>query len=305
METRCGPSLLLGVLVLMAAGGCAWNVDAARALRTAAGRTDLRTGPSDEHNRVTVLPPGIPLWAVDSKNGFYQVELSGLLHAWVHESQISALDHSVGRPSPCDTTNLLPRSGAGQPWRACTWPQRGPAVRQNWTTGPEWTSRAACDTSRSAPADQRPVTWAVERRRSPTDWSRSPSACFHQQRGWQVSFRRRADDADPHATKARARGKSRGRPRSRWPGPGASAPSGLKEKGRQSGHRAAARELLTTAARACAVAHLRHSVGPTAQQGAECWSGLAASENVAADFFLASTHPIGRGDRIGLFGTET
>jgi len=79
---------------------------AARAVVTTEPRTDLRTGPSKAHNRITVLPPGITLWADDFVDGFYRVPLAPVLHAWVSQGHVKPLDRSVPRPAVQDLRDI-------------------------------------------------------------------------------------------------------------------------------------------------------------------------------------------------------
>ena len=89
------PVTAVALALVLVSGGPA---SAARVLLTTEPRTDLRTGPTREHDRVTVLAPGVRLWAEDFTDGFYRVRLAPTLTAWVEQGHVRALERSVARP---------------------------------------------------------------------------------------------------------------------------------------------------------------------------------------------------------------
>lgn len=288
---------------------------AARALQTAAGRTDLRTGPTEEHVRVTVLPAGIPLWAVDYKSGFYCVQLSALLHAWVHETQVTPLDRAVAQPAPCDITDISSRGS-----------EQGTVVSLTMANVRPWRVRQELDPPtlkldlfgvrlrhygvRQLPDDR--CVWAIEARQIADDWAELTfRLLFHQQRGWQVSFRDgqlmlliRDGYQEPGLEgKLIVIDPGHGGPDS-----GAVGPTGLKEKDVNLAIALRLAELLrSSGARVKLLRTADTSVGPAgAGKREELEARLAASEHLDADFFLSiHNNAIGGGDPARAYGTET
>ncbi len=60
----------------------------AQALVTTESDTRLRTGPSENHDRLCVLPAGIPLWAVGKQGQWYHIQLCPAVDAWVYEATV-------------------------------------------------------------------------------------------------------------------------------------------------------------------------------------------------------------------------
>ncbi len=289
--------------------------DAARAINTAARRTDLRTGPSKEHNRVTVLPAGIRLWAIGWKNGWYRVELSALLSAWVHESQVTSLDRAIPRPALADITDISCRGaeegtvasvymGTTRPWRVRQ--ELDPPALKLDIFG----ARLKRYGVRQLPSDQ--CTWAVVPRQIAEDWVEITFRLLHhQQRGWQVSFdgkslmllMRSGYEGPGLAGKFIIIDPGHGGPDS-----GAVGPTGLKEKDANLTIALRLGEMLTSAgARVRLLRTTDRSVGPAdAGKRAELEARLSASENQGADLFLSvHNNAIGGGNASRAYGTET
>ncbi|MCD6361298.1 MAG: N-acetylmuramoyl-L-alanine amidase [Armatimonadetes bacterium] len=314
MRLRCSWIALVGVLVLMVISGDS-PAAASRALHTAAKRTDLRTGPSKEHNRVTVLPAGIALWAVGYEHGWYKVELSRLLHAWVHESQVTPLDRSIPRPSPADITDISCRGaeegtaasiymGSARPWRVRQ--ELDPPALKLDIFG----ARLRRYGVRQLPGDR--CTWAVVPRQVADDWVEITfRLLFHQQRGWRMSF-----DGKRLVLLIRSGYQGAGvagkliviDPGHGGPDTGAVGPTGLKEKDANLAIALRLGELLVNSG-----AHVRllrttdTSVGPPdAGKRGELEARLAASEVPGVDLFLSiHNNAVGGGDPARAAGTET
>lgn len=298
---------------MLAGGGPAL---AARVLLTTEPRTDLRTGPTRNHPRVTVLPPGIRLWAEDQRDGFYHVRLSSALTAWVEQGHVRALDRSVPRPpvqslgemqfraEPIGTIATLP---IGEPvaWRVSQQLEPPALVLDLFRV------KLAHYGTYQFPDDR--TVWAVTSRPLGEDCSQVVFYLYAgQQRGWRVSqadehFRllARAPYDDPTiAGKVIVIDPGHGGSDS-----GAVGPTGLREKdanlrialqlGAILTHRGAIPRLLRE--HDC-------SVGPPgAAQRVELEARLAASERQAdSDFFLSiHNNAIGRGNRHSAYGTES
>ncbi len=302
-----------GLIVVLLCGALA--ADASRALHTAARRTDLRTGPSKEHNRVTVLPSGIRLWATGWQNGWYKVELSRLLNAWVHESDVTALDRSLPKPGPVDITDISCRGadagtvasvymGSNRPWRVRQ-EVSPPALKLDI-----FGARLKRYGVRQLPSDQ--CTWAAVPRQVADDWVEITfSLLHHQQRGWQVGFRdnqmqlliRSGYDGTSMAGKFIIVDPGHGGPDS-----GAVGPTGLKEKAANLAIAIRLGELLTSAgARVRLLRTSDRSVGAAwVGKRGELEARLSASENQGADLFLSiHNNAVGGGNAATAFGTET
>lgn len=289
--------------------------NAARAVNTAARRTDLRTGPSKEHNRVTVLPAGIRLWATDWKDGWYRVQLSGLLSVWVHESQVTALDRAITKPALADITDISCRGaeegtvasiymGTTRPWRVRQ--QLDPPALKLDIFG----ARLKRYGVRQLPTDQ--CTWAVVPRQIAEDWVEITFRLLaHQQRGWQVSF-------DGKRLMLLMRSGYEGLelagkfiiidPGHGGPDTGAVGPTGLREKDANLAIALKLGELLTSAgARVRLLRTTDTSVGPAdAGKRGELEARMAASENQGADLFLSiHNNAIGGGNASRAYGTES
>ena len=288
---------------------------AARAINTAAGRTDLRTGPTKEHNRVTVLPPGIRLWAVDYKDGWYRVELSKLVSAWVHQSEVTPLDRGIPRPGPSDITDISCRGadegtiasiymGSARPWRVRQ--ELDPPALKLDIFG----ARLRRYGVRQLPSDR--CTWAVVPTQITDDWVEiSFRLLNHQQRGYQVGF-------NGDQLTLFIRGPYEGRsvqgkfiildPGHGGTDSGAVGPTGVREEDVNLGIAIRLGQLLTSAgARVRMLRTADSSVGPPgASQRAELEARLAASENRGADLFLSiHNNAIGSGSSSAAYGTET
>ena len=110
-STRRGGAWWALTLVLAMATLSALPATAARAVVTTEPRTDLRTGPTRDHDRITVLPPGIKLWADDYVDGFYRIPLTPMLTASVEEAHVRLLDRSVPRPATQAVEDISLRGG--------------------------------------------------------------------------------------------------------------------------------------------------------------------------------------------------
>ncbi len=307
--------LALAALMIITLLGVA-PARAARVLVTSEPRTDLRIGPTREHQRVTVLPPGIRLWAEDFSRGFYQVRLASALTAWVEQGHVQPLDPSVSRPPVQSVGEVELR--AEETGTILSVPIEEPvAWRIRQQIDPPalvldlFRVRLAHYGTRQFPTDR--TMWASTSRRMSDDWSQ---LVFYlnggQQRGCRVGqtdgrFRLlvRAPYADPEIA---------GKVVVIDPGHGGSdrgavGPTGLREK--DVNLRIALQLAVILCRRGATPRLLRESdrsVGPPGSpQRVELEARLAASELQAdADFFLSiHNNAVGRGSRHSAYGTES
>ena len=303
---------MIALLLIALSGASAF---AARAVLTTEPRTDLRTGPSKSHNRITVLPPGITLWADDYVDGFYRLPLTPVLHAWVSQDHVRPLDRSVARPAVQDVSDIsvkgvqagsvaVMRIGRPIAWRVTQ--QLHPPVLTLDLFG----ARLARYGVRQLPSDR--CTWAVTAEQMADGWARITfNLTFNQQRGWrvvqkdgtlQLLIRQPYDD-----------GWLKGKVVVIDPGHGGSdngavGPTGLREK---DVNLRIARKLSDLLVSKGAIPRLLRAgdtdVGPNGgSQRQELEARLAASEQPDADFFLSiHNNAIGSGNPTTAFGTET
>jgi len=81
----------------------------AQLLVTTDSDTRLRAGPSEDHNRVCVLPAGVPLWALGKQGQWYHVRLCPSLDAWVYDTTVK----STGQSQPPALANIGSMSLSG------------------------------------------------------------------------------------------------------------------------------------------------------------------------------------------------
>lgn len=74
----------------------------AQLLVTVSDDTRIRTGPSEEHNRLCVLPAGVPLWALGKRGDWYHLRLCPSLDAWVFHATV----RPTGRTRPLEPARL-------------------------------------------------------------------------------------------------------------------------------------------------------------------------------------------------------
>ncbi|MFW5868509.1 MAG: N-acetylmuramoyl-L-alanine amidase family protein [Armatimonadota bacterium] len=278
-------------------------------------RTDLRTGPSNAHNRITVLPPGITLWADDAESGFYRLPLSPLLHAWVSQDHVRALDRSVPRPAVQEVSDIsvkgieagslaVIRLAKPVAWRVTQ--QLHPPVLTLDLFG----ARLARYGVRQLPSDR--CTWAVTAEQVADRWARITfNLTFNQQRGWRVVHKdgalqfliRRPYEAGWLDGKVIVVDPGHGGSDN-----GAVGPTGLREK--DVNLRIARKLSNLLISKGAVVRMLRTTdtaVGPAGgSQRQELEARLAASEQPDADFFLSiHNNAVGSGNPSTAFGTET
>lgn len=310
----CVPLAFAAVVALaLICGGPAL---AARVLLTTEPRTDLRTGPTRNHERVTVLPPGIRLWAEDFSDGFYHVRLTASLTAWVEQGHVRALDRTVERP-PVQSLGGIDLRGEAIGTIASVPIDEPVAWRVRQQINPPalvldlFRVRLGECGTRQLPGDR--SVWAVTSQQMTDDWAQ---VVFYlnggQQRGWRVSqsdgqFRLlvRAPYDDPGiAGKVVVIDPGHGGSDS-----GAVGPTGLREK--DVNLRIALQLGAILSQRGAVPRLLREtdcSVGPPGcAQRVELEARLAASERQAdADFFLSiHNNAVGRGNRNSAYGTES
>jgi len=98
LDRLCAVSLcLLPALIVSPVG-------ASRRLETTTQYCAVRTGPSTDYNRITMLMPSVPLWAEDKQGDWYRVRLHQALEGWVHQEDLRASDRQ-GRPM-ADVANI-------------------------------------------------------------------------------------------------------------------------------------------------------------------------------------------------------
>ncbi|MFO7946710.1 MAG: N-acetylmuramoyl-L-alanine amidase [Armatimonadota bacterium] len=86
-------SKLMGAFFALLLFGCLCApAAAARGVVTTELRNPIRSGPSAEYARITVLPAGVKLWATDKEGQWYRIRLSSVLEAWTHEGNVDVLD---------------------------------------------------------------------------------------------------------------------------------------------------------------------------------------------------------------------
>ncbi|MBD3293271.1 MAG: hypothetical protein GF393_10125 [Armatimonadia bacterium] len=302
---------LVVILVLVSGLPC----PAARAVRTCEPRTDLRTGPSREHNRITVLPPGITLWADDYVDGFYRVPLSPFLRAWVSEGHVTPLDRSVARPAMQEVRDISVK-GVDAGSVAVMRLARPVAFRVTQQLQPPvltldlFGTRLARYGVRQLPSDR--CTWAVTAEQVADGWARITfNLTFSQQRGWRVVqgdgtlqlLIRRPYEGTSLDGKVIVIDPGHGG----WDS-GAVGPTGVREK--EVNLRIAMKLTSLLMRKGAVVRMLRENdsaVGAeVGTQRAELEARLAASEHPDADFFLSiHNNAVGSGNPASAFGTET
>lgn len=313
-EASTRPHAPLWIVALVLAAAIA-PAEAARAVVTNDARTDLRTGPSTAHNRITVLPPGITLWAEDLDDGFYRVPLSPLLHAWVATDQVRPLDHSVPRP-PVQRLGDVSVQGIEAGTLATLRIARPVAWRVRQQLQPPALVLDLFGVSlarygvRQLPSDR--SVWAIEAEQITDGWAQLTfNLTFSQQRGWRVV---QQDGSLQFLIRRPYEGASlQGKvividPGHGGPDSGAVGPTGVREK---DVNLRIARELVTLLQGRGAVPRLLRTADATVGQGAysrrgELEARLAASEQPDADFFLSiHNNAVGSGNAATAYGTET
>lgn len=310
-RSRLGPIAMALLLVLASALPCL----AARAIRTTEPRTDLRTGPSRAHNRITVLPPGITLWAEDHVDGFYRVPLSPFLRAWVSEDHVTPLDRSVPRPAVQEVTDISLKGvdagsvaviGLAKPVAFRVSQQLQPPVLTLDLFGVKLARYGV----RQLPSDR--CTWAVTAEQVADGWARITfNLTFSQQRGWRVA---QGDGKLQFLIRRPYEGASLdGKVIVIDPGhggwdSGAVGPTGVREK---DVNLRIAMKLTSMLMREGAIVRMLReddsAVGAASgTQRAELEARLAASEHPDADFFLSiHNNAVGSGNPATALGTET
>ncbi len=89
---------------------CSIPLYAARAVITTSPKSPIRSGPSKEFMRMTVLPSGVKLWAIGREGSWYKVTLCQALDGWIGASNIRELDAGV----TLDTARLTDMSVSAQ-----------------------------------------------------------------------------------------------------------------------------------------------------------------------------------------------
>ena len=291
------------------------TADAARALRTASNRTDLRSGPSKQYNRVTVLPRGIKLWAITKRGAWYRVRLSKLLESWVSEGQVEPLSRDV--PPPAGRVTDLFIQGADEGSQATIYLSAPVPFRVRQLLDPPELKLDLFSTSlarygvRQFPSDL--CTSSVVARQIADDWAELTFRLnFHQQRGWRVSF----TDAGHMLFLIRSPYQRQGLEgkliildpgHGGWDS-GAVGPTGLREKeANLIIAEGLYRMLLTRGAQVKMLRDRDQSVGTAHRdKRGELEARLAASEHLDADLFLSiHNNAVGSGNPNRAFGTET
>ncbi len=302
-------------LALIVAGVFAMPATASRTVVTREPRTDLRTGPSRDHNRITVLPPGIRLWADDYEDGFYRIPLAPVLHAWVSQDHVRPLDRSVPRPAVQDLKDISVKGI--RPGSVAVLRLESPVayrfiqqVQPPRLTLDLFGVRLARYGVRQLASDR--CTWAVEAEQVMDGWARLTfHLTFNHQRGWRITqsdgtmqllIRRPYADASIDG-KVIVVDPGHGGSDS-----GAVGPSGLREK---DVNLRIAQRLTSLLMRQGAVVRLLRetdaAVGPDGgTQRKELEARLAASEQPDADLFISiHNNAVGSGNPATAYGTET
>ncbi len=305
----------IGLVVVLLVGVAIVPATAERAVKTTHPRTDLRTGPSREHNRITVLPPGIRLWADDYVDGFYRVPLCPVLHAWVSREQVQPLDRSLPRPQIHAVTDISVKGI--EPGSLATIRLAEPvAYRVRQQLHPPalildlFGVNLARYGVRQRPSDR--CTWAVVAEQVADGWAQVTfHLTFSQQRGWRVT---QHDGALMLLIRNPYRGDTLDHkvivldPGHGGRDSGAVGPTGVREK--DVNLRIALRLVELLAERGATARLLRDSDRALSPGGAsqreELEARLAASEQPDADLFLSiHNNAVGSGDPARAFGTET
>jgi N-acetylmuramoyl-L-alanine amidase len=300
---------------MLMAGVCVMPSLASRALLTTEPRTDLRTGPSREHNRITVLRPGVTLWADDLVDGFYRLPLCPMLHAWVSRDHVRPLDRTKPR-APVHRLKDVSVKGI-EPGTLATLRIAEPVVyRVRQQLHPPalvldlFGVQLARYGVRQLPSDR--CTWSIEAEQICDRWAQLVfHLTFSQQRGWRVVQKdgtlqlliRRPYMGTSLEGKVVVIDPGHGGPDS-----GAVGPTGVREK--DVNLRITRRLAPMLGQRGAIVRLLRESdvaVGPDGgDQRDELEARLAASEQPDADLFLSiHNNAVGSGDPSRAFGTET
>ncbi len=305
----------LALLTAVMSGAAIPPAVAERAVVTTDPRTDLRTGPSRAHNRITVLPPGITLWADDFVDGFYRVPLAPVLTAWVDADQVRPLDRSVPRPASARVRDISLRGVDAGTVVVIKLPRAVPFRVRQEVYPPRlvldlFDVELACYGVRQLPSDR--CVWAVTASQVADRWAQLTfNLTFNQQRGWRVSHHeselqfliRRPYEGDSLQGKVIIIDPGHG-----GADRGAVGPSGIREK---DVNLRIARHLATMLTRSGAVVRMLRetdrSVGPPGgEKREELEARLAASERIDGDFFLSiHNNAVGSGDPMSSYGTET
>ncbi len=290
-------------------------VDATRAVVTADPRTDLRVGPGTEYNRITVLPPGITLPAEGPEEDFYRVPLNPLLHGWVAQDQVRALDPSQPPPAVQPLRDISVQGTDQGTVATLNIPEPVPFRVRQRIQPPAlildlFGVRLARYGVRQFPSDL--ATSTIEAEQIADGWAQITFHLnFDQQRGWRVvqqdgSLRlliRRPYEGGSLAGKVIVIDPGHGGPDS-----GAVGPTGVRES---DVNLRVARELAAILQQRGAVPRMLRTgdttvgEGPYSRRG-ELEARLAASEQPDADFFLSiHNNAVGSGRAATVQGTET
>ncbi len=104
-DGRLLTTLMVGLWAGMGLLASAPPALSARLLQTSTTYADVRTGPTVDHHRVTVLDKGVPLWAEDKSGEWYKVRLHQALTGWVHQNHVTSGAAADRRPV-ADVTSI-------------------------------------------------------------------------------------------------------------------------------------------------------------------------------------------------------
>ncbi|MBC7288247.1 MAG: N-acetylmuramoyl-L-alanine amidase [Armatimonadetes bacterium] len=100
----------MAVALLVLAVG--WSAAGAQVVVTKTNDCAVRAGPGEEYDRICVLPPGVRLWAMGLKSGWYHVRLCPALDGWVDREDATATGDATP-PSPARLGSVSVRGAQG------------------------------------------------------------------------------------------------------------------------------------------------------------------------------------------------
>jgi len=303
---------LLSVVALVLFGSV--PLYASRGVITTSPKSPIRSGPSSEYARVTVLPSGVKLWATGREGSWYKVALCQVLDGWVDASDIRELDSGV----TFDTARLTDMSVSAQEGRTRVLfylTDRVPfRIRQS-----VFPAQLKVDLFRCAAAQegmrQFPGTAGV--RPAPpqqlaSDWVEITLDLSNaHQTGYFAYFSSGGhlivDLKVPFASGAVAGKRVAIDPGHGGPDSGAVGPTGVCEKDANLGISMALKQELVSAGAEVFMTRERDvAVQPGASKGGELEARVAASRAAQADLFISvHNNAVGSGNAAEAYGTET
>ncbi len=293
---------------------CSIPLYAARAVITTSPKSPIRSGPSKEFMRMTVLPSGVKLWAIGREGSWYKVTLCQALDGWIGASNIRELDAGV----TLDTARLTDMSVSAQDdvTRVLFYlTDRVPfRIRQSVFPAQLKVDLFRCAAAQEA-IHQFPGTVAVRPlppQQLASDWAEITLDLTNaHQTGYRAYFSSSGhlivDIKGPFASASVAGKRVAIDPGHGGPDSGAVGPTGLCEKDANLAISMALRqELLSAGAEVFMTRERDVAVGPGGSRGAELEARVAASKAAKADLFISvHNNAVGSGNAAKAYGTET